>query len=217
MTREATPRWHRLAAVGAIIAGLALPLLATRGLTVFTTDGARARDVAEHPRVVPAVTLLDADSMVRPLGSPGAALIVDFIATRCQTLCAAQNGVYQQLQRRIRDAGLTGRIQLVTISFDPVWDTPRALRYFALAQHPDPAVWTVLTPADTGQLRPLLDTFGVRVVREGAEFVHNTALHVVSAEGRLVAIVPIDEPDTALALALQRAASSVPAVPSGGR
>ncbi len=179
-----------------VVVGVAAPLVASRGLSAFTTDTARARDVATTPRTVPSVPLLDADSTPRTLidtdrSAPRPALIVDFIATRCQTLCAAQNGIYQRLQRDIVSRGLASKVQLVTVSFDPLWDTPRALRYFAVAQRPNPSVWRVLTPRDTTALRPLLDSFGIRVVREGGEFVHNAALHVVSSDGRLRGIYPL--------------------------
>jgi protein SCO1/2 len=183
-----------------LFAGVAAPLIAARGFTAFTTDTARALKVASRPRRVPDVRLLDADSVTRTFGGDGRAMIVDFIATRCQSMCAAQNGIYQQLQREIARRQLSGRIQLVTVSFDPEWDTPRALRYFAIAQRPDPSIWIVLTPPDRVVLRALLDTFGIRVIREGDEFVHNTALHVVAPNGQLVGIFPITAPDDALAM-----------------
>jgi protein SCO1/2 len=198
-----TSRPWLLVAVALATIGLALPVVATRGFTAFTTDTARAQDVARTPRPVPTVVLLDADSVAQPLVPRASARvrIVGFVATRCVTLCAQQNGVFQVLQRELVARGLDSEIELVTVSFDPAWDTPRALRYFAMAQRPDPRVWRVLTPADERQLPPLLDTFGIRVIREGTELVHNAALHVVSTDGRLVGIVPVDDPTAALTLA----------------
>ncbi|WP_353266544.1 SCO family protein [Gemmatimonas sp.] len=196
------PHWQRrMASLVLLGVGIAAPLGASRWLTAFTTDTARALSVAASPPVVPNVALLDADSVSQPLTGDGRALIVDFIATRCHTLCATQNGIYQQLQRDIRARGLASRVRLVTISFDPAWDTPRVLRYFALAQHTDRSVWTVLTPRDSTALMPLLQTFGIRVIRDGTEFVHNTALHIVAPTGRLVGIVPITDVEDALSLA----------------
>lgn len=201
--------WRRRAASLVLLtAGVTAPLVASRGLTAFTTDTARALMVAAHPPLVPKVTLLDADSVVQSLTGDGRALIVDFMATRCYTLCATQNGVYQQLQRDIRARGLSSRVRLVTISFDPAWDTPRVLRYFAMAQRPDRTVWTVLTPRDSASLTPLLRTFGIRVIRDGNEFVHNTALHVVTPNARLVGILPITAADDALALAASHAGNT---------
>lgn len=198
--------WSVVASALLVAGGVAAPIIASRGLSAFTTDTARAQEVERTPRRVPAVPMLDADSAPRRLvehtsAAPPRAMIVDFIATRCHTLCAAQNGIYRQLQHEIVSRGLATRVELVTVSFDPLWDTPRALRYFAIAHRPDPAVWRVLTPRDTVALRPLLDTFGIRVIREGTEFVHNTALHVVSPQGVLRGIHPITAPEEALAQA----------------
>jgi protein SCO1 len=197
MNRASVPR--RLVPLLLVAVGVLAPLVASRGGTAFTTDTARAIEVRAHPRLVPTVALLDADSASRMLGGDGRAHLVDFIATRCHTLCAAQNGIYQRLQREIGDRGLTARVGLVTISFDPAWDTPRALRYFSLAQGVDRTRWTVLTPRDSSALRPLLQQFGITVISDGTEFIHNTALHVVSPDGRLVAIYPISAADEALA------------------
>ncbi len=196
------PHWQRrMASLVLLGVGLAAPLGASQWLAAFTSDTARALAVTANPPLVPKVTLLDADSVPQPLTGDGRAVIVDFIATRCHTLCATQNGIYQQLQRDIRARGLASHVRLVTISFDPAWDTPRVLRYFALAQHTDQSVWTVLTPRDSTALMPLLRTFGIRVIRDGTEFVHNTALHIVAPTGRLVGIVPITDVEDALSLA----------------
>ena len=197
-------RTHGMIATLLASLGVAMPMLATRGFTAFTTDTARAQDVARRPHRIPSIPLLDADSVSQAIVSPGAprTRIVGFVATRCVTLCARQNGVFQQLQQRIRTDSLQTRVELVTVSFDPSWDTPRALRYFRVAQRPDPRVWRVLTPADSTQLPALLDTFGIRVIREGTELVHNAALHVVSPQGKLVAILPVDDADGAIAAAL---------------
>jgi protein SCO1 len=199
MNRTRIPPW--LGPLLLVVVGVLAPVVASRGGTAFTTDTARAYEVRARPRLVPTVALLDADSAARMLSGDGRAHIVDFIATRCHTLCAAQNGIYQMLQRDIGDRALAARVGLVTISFDPAWDTPRALRDFSLAQGVDRARWTVLTPRDSSALRPLLRAFGITVISDGNEFIHNTALHVVSPNGRLVAIYPIAAADEALAYA----------------
>ena len=205
-----TRSWPVVAVVLSAI-GVTLTVVATRGFTAFTTDRARAQDVARVPRVVPSLELLNADSVPQQLLVPERARvrIVGFIATRCVTVCAQQNGVFQTLQRTLVARGLDREIELVTISFDPAWDTPRALRYYAVAQRPNPHVWRVLTPADSTQLPPVLRTFGIRVIREGTELVHNAALHIVTADGLLVGIVPVDAPEEAIALAQRYARPAV--------
>lgn len=194
---------HTVVALVLGATGVTLPLAASRAFTAFTTDTARAQDVARTPRTVPPAMLRDASGAWRALIPPDTARvrIVGFMATRCVTLCAQQHGVFQQLQREILARGLRGQVELVSVSFDPAWDTPRALGYFAIAQRPDARVWRVLAPPDTVVSNRLLETFGVRVITEGTELVHNAALHVVNASGQLVAIFPIDAIEDALSTA----------------
>lgn len=212
------PRRHTVIALMLGVIGVTLPLVASRAFTAFTTDAARAQDVARTPRVVPVVSLRDARGTVQPLVLTTAprVRIVGFMATRCVTLCAQQHGVFQQLQREILVRGLEERVELVSVSFDPQWDTPRALGYFAMAQRPDARVWRVLTPPDTLVSRRLLDVFGIRVITEGTELVHNAALHVVDARGRLVAIFPVDAMDDALSSA-EELALALPLARTGDR
>ncbi len=179
---------------------------ATDGFRVLTTDGARARDVALHPVIVPATPLLDMNGRAVPFAVADRVTIVDFVYTRCPTLCGALGGAYQRLQTEVVHRGLQSRVRLLTVSFDPVWDTPERLRYYAVAMRPDSSIWTVATLPDTTALAPMLATFGVRVIPDGANgFAHNAALHVVDTAGRLVGIFPVDATDASISAAIERA------------
>jgi protein SCO1/2 len=185
--------WRGVAgAAASLILSAGLLGAGTRGFTALTTDGARALDIAEHPRVVPDPALLDARGRPLRIADPDRVTIVDFVYSRCPSLCGALGGVYQRLQSEIRRRGLGGRVRLLTVSFDPAWDTPERLRYYETMLRPDRAIWTVATLRDATALDPLLAAFGVRLIADGAGgFEHNAALHVVDTSGRLVAVVPI--------------------------
>lgn len=186
-----------LTAVVALLGG------ATRGFRVWTTDAARAMAVAEHPLRVPRVALMNARRAPQSIAEASRATIVDFVYTRCVTLCGTLGATYQQLQADIVRRGLADRVRLLTISFDPAWDTPERLQDYAIAMHPDPTIWTMATLSDANQLEALLRTFGIRVIPDGVGgFVHNAALHVVDPAGQLVAIVPIEARDDAIDAAL---------------
>jgi len=135
--------------------------------------------------------------------------IVDFIYTRCTSVCLALGDSYQQLQAQIIAAHLEQRVRLVTISFDPQRDTRQVIADYADRMRVNPAVWTVLTPDDAAQLRAAMATFGVIAkAAEGGQFVHNAAFNVVDRHGKLARIVPIDQPRLAL-----EAASEISAGP----
>ncbi len=203
--------------VCSLAASVSLLAWATEGFAVLTTDAARARAVREAPRAVPDVHVRDfagathnilddlyqaRDSMRGP--SRPRAVIVDFVYTRCITVCSALGGTYQQLQKQIIERGLQDRVRLLTISFDVAFDDPAHLAMHGRVMRADPTIWTLATPLRTPDLNALLNTFGVQVIPNGlGEWVHNAALHVVNPAGELVRIVDISAPDQALAAAVQ--------------
>ncbi|WP_411282116.1 SCO family protein [Gemmatimonas sp.] len=193
------------AAIGfAVSAALVVAMLgaATRGFSALTTDSARALDVAATPVTVPRIGLLDMHRAAHTWRDGQRSTIVDFIYTRCVTVCSALGGVYRTLQSDIRARGLQSQVRLLSVSFDPVWDTPRRLAPYVQLMRADPTIWTIATVADSSTLTVVLQAFGVRVIEDGVNgYVHNAALHVVDPDGRLVAILPFDAIDEALDVA----------------
>ena len=189
----------------AVAASLLLLGWATDGFAVLTSDAARARAVREAPRLVPDVPVRDLAGNVHGVLADARprAVIVDFIYTRCITLCSVLGGTYQRLQQAIVAQGLQDRVRLLTLSFDIAFDGPAQLAMHARIMRADPATWTLATPVHSADLDRLLDTFGVQVIADGTGgWLHNAALHVVSPDGRLVRIVDIDQPEAALAAAV---------------
>ena len=131
------------------------------------------------------------------------AVIVDFVYTRCITVCGALGGVYQVLQREIEQRGLQDKVRLLTVSFDLEHDDPRSLAMYARVHRAHAGIWSLVTPVTADARDQLLRTFGVQVVPDGVGgWVHNAALHVVDPGGKLVRIVDITDGETALAVAL---------------
>ncbi len=177
---------------------------ATRGFTALTSDTARMLDVAQHPVNVAPLILIDARGQSQSLGDRQRSTIVDVIYTRCVTVCSELGGVFQQLQSSIRKRGVSDRVRLLSVSFDPSWDTPERLGRYASLMRMDTSIWTLAAPTDTIALATLLRTLGIRVIADGRNgYVHNAALHVVDATGRLAAILPVDATDEAIDVALR--------------
>jgi len=195
----------------AIVASVTMLLWATNGFAVVTTDAARARAVRQAPVRVPDVAVLDPRGQRHPmLADTGArAIIVDFIYTRCVTTCSALGGVFQQLQRAIVEQGLAGRVRLLTISFDPEFDTPERLARYSRVMGARDDIWSLVSPTSVAARDSLLKVFGVQVVAAGdGQWQHNAALHIVSPDGWLVRIVDMDQPTEALRAAVAVAAGS---------
>jgi protein SCO1/2 len=175
----------------------------------FTTENLRRSEVARQPVSIPDFTVFDASgrkqSLRELLTHENRVWIVDFVYTRCQTVCSSLGTIYQQLQSEIVARGLEGRVGLLSVSFDPANDRPASLRDYALRMHMHPEAWQIVSLDQTQDRRRLLDTFGIMVVPAPlGEFEHNAALHIIDGEARLVHIVDTTEPGAALELALSR-------------
>lgn len=94
--------------------------------------------------------------------------VVSFIYTRCAAAkaCPYATGVLMQLHdASAADAALAKELRLVSISFDPVDDTPeRMARYSGIAaERPTAAPWHFLTARTEKDLQPILDGYGQAV------------------------------------------------------
>jgi protein SCO1/2 len=179
----------------------------THGFQVWTAEGARRLEVALQPVPAPAVALATArpagETLDQLLASGRSVTIVDFVYTRCITVCLALGSVFQQMQRDIQQAGpASPPVRLLSISFDPAHDTPQVLQRYAAQLRADPRVWRFVGPRDAHDLARLLDPYQVVVIPDGlGGFEHNAALLVVDSAGRLVRIFDYAELETALAYA----------------
>jgi protein SCO1 len=103
----------------------------------------------------------------------GKITVLSFIYTRCADSrgCPLAYQVFHAVHDRLRAApALRDQVRLVTLSFDPVHDTPAAMRRYAngvRAGEASGVEWAFLTTGSSRDLLPLLDGFGqdVRVER----------------------------------------------------
>jgi cytochrome oxidase Cu insertion factor (SCO1/SenC/PrrC family) len=139
-------------------------------------------------------TLLDASGREAPVVALGAgeAALVSFIYLSCPDHCPLATATMQRLDRVLaRDAALAGRVELVTVSFDPANDTPERLRAQAEALAPK-GRWRFLTARDASEIAPVLADFGQDAVRLRAangdttgRIRHVLKVFLVDAEGRV--------------------------------
>ncbi len=200
--------WKTFAAsAAAMVIGLACLLQATAQGNAFTTETLRRTEVADAPTLVPDLAIHDAagnNSTLRQLLAGGGRVwIVDFVYTRCQTVCTSLGSVFQQLQQQIQARGLEGRVGLLSVSFDPAHDTADSLGAYRDRMRMDPAIWHVVSLSSPLDRRALLDAFGIMVIPAPlGEFEHNAALHLVTGPGMLVRIIDYDDATLALETAL---------------
>ncbi len=188
------------------LAGYASAAWLTHDFEVWTAEGARRLEVAQQPVPVPPVTVegpnIALQSLPTFLAQGHGITLVDFIYTRCQTVCLSLGGSFQQLQAALqvdRAAGRVSNVHLLSISLDGTHDTPAVLQAYARTLQADPALWAWVRVPNAVQQQALLRRLGVVVVPDGrGDFEHNAAFLVLDAQGRLVRIFDLAEQQLAL-------------------
>lgn len=187
--------------------GIAALSFETEGFRVITSAGARQLAVERAPQPLPDAQLIDQDGRLFSLGaSKGRTLLVDFIYTRCPTICSARGDDFAHVLKLMGDARPASPVDLLSISFDPA-DDRAALQLYAERFGAKSPRWRIAAPVDARGLAALLRSFGVVVIPDGAGgFIHNDAVYVVDARGRLARILDPDAPAPLAAAVLKVAA-----------
>lgn len=148
------------------------------------TRGRRAyRGVGDY---LPPFALYDQNGdVVTNRALQGRNLVLNFIFTRCMeaTMCPAATARMVRLQREAREAGLN-RVTLVTVSFDPEYDTPGVLRFYGQQRGMDFANYTLLT-GDSEAVADLIRQLGILVVPENDTLNHTMATLLINEQGRI--------------------------------
>ena len=201
---------------GLALAGYASAAWLTHDFQVWTAEGARRLEVALRPVATPDVQV-DGPGVVkqpldRLLADGRTVTVVDFVYTRCQTVCLSLGGVMQQMQAALAQDDAANRaapVKLLSISFDGAHDEPPVLQRYAARLNADAALWRFVRMPDAHDTRRLLDAFEVVVVPDGrGDYEHNAALLVVDRQGRLVRVFDYSEQQLALDYARHLAGQS---------
>lgn len=197
-----------IASAAMAIASYAAAQWLTHDFQVWTAEGERRLAVALHPVPAPPVGMVGVGlqgETLEALLAQGAPTIVDFMYTRCVSVCSALGSMFQQMQAAIAaDDAAPGTVplHLLSISFDPAHDDPKVLAAYAARLHADPRIWRFASAATASDMRRLLDRYQVTVIPDGlGGYEHNAALLVVDGGGRLVRVFDYTELDMALAYA----------------
>jgi protein SCO1/2 len=142
---------------------------------------------ADHGRIDPPVPMPDvtvrcADGRAVSLATlvRGRATAVHLMFTGCSTVCPIQGAIFQRVQSLLTDQVARG-IQLLSLSIDPLGDTPLAMRSW-LKRFDAHDGWIAVAP-DPGDLDRLLELFGQG--RNAVES-HATQVNIINRQGELV-------------------------------
>lgn len=194
-------RFDTFATLAAVLfalgAGLIASYVMTDGFTAFTLESARRQQAMRSPRLVGELPLELAEGERRMLSDwQGRYVLVDFIFTRCTTLCTAMGSGYARLQHALGAEIESDQVRLLSVSIDPDRDQLSDLAAYRLRYTKDVRGWDIGRPRDETALAIWLKSFGVVAIPEPLEGIaHNAAIHVVAPDGRLVAIYELEDID----------------------
>lgn len=122
----------------------------------------------------------------------GEPLLLNFVFAGCTTVCPVQLHSLQQLRAAL-PAEVRARVQFVSVTVDPLSDSPQALAAFARARGLDEPGWRFVSgaPAQVHQLLDRMQVFGPQAApRDPAARPdpadHRSSLYLFGADGQLV-------------------------------
>lgn len=123
----------------------------------------------------------------------GQILLLTLIYTRCPfpDFCPRVSHEFSEIDRQVRaDPARYGKPHLLSISFDPVHDTPKVLRAygFSCAGSKDPALFThwEFTAIPQKELPDFADYFALTYKEEGGLITHSLSTAVISPDGKIL-------------------------------
>ena len=142
------------------------------------------REVGE---TVPDFALYDQDGHVVQMNRfRGKQIMLNFIYTRCPiaTMCPASTAKMIMTQKLAREAGVKN-LELISISLDPVYDTPGVLKDYAQARGIDLGNFSFLTGPQKA-VQDLLAQFGVIAEFKDGILNHTLATLLINENGTII-------------------------------
>jgi len=141
---------------------------------------------------IPNITLVNQDEKkINITQFRGKMLAISFIFTRCPLpdFCIRMSDNFSRLEQTLKkDTSLAGRWHLLTISFDPKFDTPKVLKQYGENYGADFTTWDFATaPVET--LRQVTDGLDLMFTEEDGLITHNLRTVLIDQKGRIVEII----------------------------
>lgn len=183
-----------------------------RDSVATSADSPHVANVAAEQDPAPPFHLIDENGDSLSLDHlRGHAVLLDFIYTNCPGPCPILTSLHVDVQRHL-DPALRDRVRFVSITIDPVRDTPPALRRYATERGADLASWSFLT-GQPDTVAAVVRAYGVGTIRkEDGNISHLVVTFLIDGGGRIVhRYIGLDDDPKAVRADLERLARSMPA------
>ncbi len=122
----------------------------------------------------------------------GRAVALTFIYTRCPLpdYCPLMTDNFAHVAEALaKDPTIAAKTELLTISIDPDYDTPKVLRQYAARSRGDSdgANWDFLT-GDPKKVREMAEHYGLLYEIDSDQIVHTLRTAVIAPDGRLIGV-----------------------------
>ncbi len=178
----------------------ATPTNASQSITINSTNGTNAGPLTfRRSPIIEPLNVGDAIpdyKFTNQFGTPislaqfkGQAVGLTFIFTRCPfpTFCPRMNQHFQKAEKQLKALGnATKNWTLLSLSFDPAWDTPERLHKYASTYNIDTNHWQFAT-SDMWTIDGITEQFGLTFYRDTPNALpnHNLRTVVIDASGRV--------------------------------
>jgi protein SCO1/2 len=141
----------------------------------------------------------------------GRVVLATFIFTRCQMadFCPRMSSNFAEIDKALAtDKALYGKTHLLSISFDPTYDTPSVLKKYGAGYtgRTDFAHWDFAAPGEK-DLETVEHYFDVGVTGSGADTMHSVSTVVIGKDGKVIAYYPTNDWKPADVVAAVKAAA----------
>jgi protein SCO1/2 len=161
---------------------------AARRLKLLTQAAGESVKPISAGEAVPDFTLTGQDGKAVTLSRfRGKVVALNFVYTRCAlpNFCVRSSNNFSNLQTRFRNK-LKRDLVLLTITFDPVHDSPETLEKYARKFNADASAWHFLTGSETA-IRRVCDLFSEDYFPDEGLMDHSLHTAIIDRQGWLVA------------------------------
>ena len=184
---------HRRAALAVLTAILAAPALANHPGEDLD---ARMMEMEDYFQPIegedaPGFELEDADGNPVSLSDfDDKVVVLNFIYASCPDICPLHSDKVAAIQSSLNSSAMKDMVQFISITTDPVNDTPEVMKDYAEWHGLDPSNWTFLTTRpdqSEDATRDLATDYGLEFTmsQDSDMQMHGAVVHVIDRSGRL--------------------------------